>query len=210
MIRIGIADDHKLMREGLKQLFALVGDLVVADEAMDGGELLVRLRTARVDLVLLDMSMPGISGSDLIVRIKAHHPELPILVLSMHNEPLVAQRALKAGASGYVGKDADPDTLLAAIRKVASGGRFIDPAVAENMAFESSGLQQAPGHGCLSERELQTLCLLARGLGVNEIATELRISNKTVSTHKARMMEKMGFQSNADLMRYAIAQGLAD
>jgi DNA-binding NarL/FixJ family response regulator len=210
MIRLLIADDHKLMREGLKQLFALFSDLTVADEAADGAELMDRLRAAEADLVLLDMSMPGISGGDLIVRVKAHFPALPILVVSMHDQPLIAQRALRAGANGYVSKDAEPETLLTAVRKVAAGGRFIDPVVAQSMAFEASGLTPAPDHGRLSERELQVLRLLAQGKSVNEIAAELRISSKTVSTHKARMMEKMGFRNNADLMRYALDEGLID
>jgi len=210
MIRLLIADDHTLMREGLKQLFAIVSDLSVVGEAMNGSEVLDRLRQGGVDLILLDMTMPGISGEDLITRIRAHYPDLFILVLSMHNEPLVAQRALKAGANGYLSKDGDPETLLAAIRKVAAGGRFLDASIAEKMAFEASGLSPVAHHESLSDREFQVLRLLAKGMGVNDIAAELAISNKTVSTHKARMMEKMGFQSNADLVRYAIAQGLPE
>lgn len=210
MTKLLIADDHKLMREGLKQLFALVGDLTVIGEAGNGTELMDKLLSAGADLILLDMSMPGISGGDLIARLRAHFPALPILVLSMHDQPLIAQRALRAGANGYVSKDADPETLLAAVRKVAAGGRFIDPSVAQSMAFEASGLTPTPDHGRLSDRELQTLRLLAQGKGVNEIAAELHISGKTVSTHKARMMEKMGFRNNADLMRYALDERLID
>lgn len=210
MIRLLIADDHTLMREGLKQLFVLMGDIEIAGEATNGAQVLDRIRQGGIDLALLDMTMPGISGEDLIQRIRGHCPELRILVLSMHNEPQVAQRALKAGANGYMSKDGDPESLLAAIRKVAAGGRFIDPSVAEKMAFESAGLDGRPGHDCLTDRELQILRLLARGMGVNEIAEELAISNKTVSTHKARMMEKMSFVNNADLIRYALANSLAD
>lgn len=209
MIRVLIADDHALMREGLRQLFALVDDLQVVGEVVDGVALRERLQTRDVDLLLLDMTMPGISGADLIGRVRAQFPELPMLVLSMHNQPMMAQCALKAGANGYVSKDNDSETLLQAMRRVAAGGRFIDPAIAERIALEASGLQPAPEHACLSERELQVLRMLSQGLSINQIAAELRISNKTVSTHKARCMEKMGFQSNADLLRYAIDQHLA-
>jgi DNA-binding NarL/FixJ family response regulator len=210
MIRLLIVDDHTLMREGLKQLFSLVGDIEVAGEATNGALALDRLRQGAVDLVLLDLTMPGIAGPELIARMRGHHPDLRILVLSMHNEPLVAQRALKAGADGYLTKDGDPDSLLAAIRKVAAGGRYLDAVVAEKMAFESAGLEDHAGHACLTDRELQVMRLLAHGMGVNEIAEELAISNKTVSTHKARLMDKMGFASNADLVRYALESGLAD
>jgi len=210
MIRLLIADDHTIMREGLKQLFALAADIEVAGEAENGAQLLDRLRRGGVDLLLLDMSMPGISGEDLVARVHAHHPALPILVLSMHNETQVAQRALRAGARGYLTKDRDPETLLAAIRRVAAGERFIDPRLAEQMALEASGLGQRSHHDCLTDRELQVLRLIARGMSVNHIADQLAISNKTVSTHKARMMEKMGFASNADIVRYAIVHRLVD
>lgn len=210
MIRICITDDHTLMREGLKQLFALFPDLQVVGEATNGTQVLECLRRGAVDLLLLDMSMPGISGEDLIGRLRAHYPELPILVLSMHNEAPVAQRALKAGANGYVSKDADPETLVAAMRKVAAGGRFIGQDMAERLAFASAGLAADAAHERLSSRELQVLRLLARGMSVNDIASSLGISNKTVSTHKARMMEKMGFANNAEMLRYAMTEGLVD
>jgi len=210
MIRLLIADDHAIMREGLKQLFALVDDLEVVGEAEHGAAVLEQLRHGGVDLLLLDMSMPGISGEDLVARIHTHHGQLPILVLSMHNETQVAQRALKAGASGYLTKDRDPETLLAAIRRVAGGARFIDPQLAERMALEVSGFGRQAHHDCLSDREFQVMRQLARGLSVNQIALELAISNKTVSTHKARLMEKMAFASNADIVRYAIVHGLID
>lgn len=210
MIRILLADDHALMREGLKQLFSLVPDIKVVAEATQGGVVLERLRQEGIDLVLLDMTMPGISGEDLISRVRARHPNLPILVLSMHNELQIARRALKAGANGYVTKDQDPETLLAAIRKVMAGGRFIDPGLAEQMVFEISGETHGGGHEILSDREFQILRLLARGISVNEIAAQLLISNKTVSTHKARLMEKMGFATNADLVRYALEHDLVE
>lgn len=210
MIRLLIADDHTIMREGLKQLFALTADLDVVGEAENGAQLLERLRHGGVDLLLLDMSMPGISGEDLITRIHAHYAALPILVLSMHNETQIAQRALRAGARGYLTKDRDPETLLGAIRSVAAGERFIDPSLAQQMALEASGLGAHTHHDCLSDRELQVLRMIAHGMSVNHIAAELAISNKTVSTHKARMMEKLGFASNADIVRYAVDHALID
>jgi DNA-binding NarL/FixJ family response regulator len=210
MIKLLLADDHALVREGLKQLFALTADVVVAAEATNGAQVLEALRDERVDLVLLDMTMPGIAGPELIARILAHDGSPPVLVLSMHNEPQIARRALAAGAAGYLTKDNNPELLLAAIRKVAAGGRFLDPALAEAMAFEASGTGTASDHENLSDREFQIMCLLARGHGVNEIADSLAISNKTVSTHKARLMDKMGFASNADLIRYALSRGLID
>lgn len=208
MIQLMIADDHAIMREGLKQLFALARDLQVVAEAENGVQLLERLRLGGIDLLLLDMNMPGISGDDLVARIRAHYPKLPILVLSMHNEVQIAQRALKAGATGYLTKDRDPETLLTAIRKVAAGGRFIDAALAEQMVFAATGLGPCAQHEVLTDRELQVMRLLARGMSVSRIATELIISHKTVSTHKARLMEKMGFISTADIVRYAMMQQL--
>lgn len=188
MIQLMIADDHAIMREGLKQLFALAGDLLVVAEAENGVQLLERLRFGGIDLLLLDMNMPGISGDDLVARVRTHYPQLPILVLSMHNEVKIAQRALKSGASGYLTKDRDPETLLTAIRRVAAGGRFIDAALAEQMAFAATGLGPCAQHDALTDRELQVMRLLARGMSVSRIATELVISHKTVSTHKARLM----------------------
>ncbi|CAN1600634.1 response regulator transcription factor [Pseudomonas sp. B21-028] len=208
MIRMMIADDHAIMREGLKQLFALAGDLHVAAEAENGATLLEQLRQGDIDLLLLDMSMPGICGDDLVARVRGHYPQLPILVLSMHNEVQIAQRAFRAGASGYLTKDRDPEALLAAVRRVAAGGRYIDAGLAEQMAFAASGLGPCSQHDGLTDRELQVMRQLAKGLSVSQIATELAISHKTVSTHKARLMEKMGFTSTADIVRYAISQRL--
>jgi DNA-binding NarL/FixJ family response regulator len=208
MIRLVIADDHAIVRSGLKQVFALAPDLQVVGEAVDGSAVLACLRECEFDLLLLDINMPGVSGPDLIARVKAHRPELPILVLSMHNEAQVAARVLKAGASGYVTKDSEMDVLLGAIRKVAGGGKFIAPELAEKLVFDMSlGSERLP-HTLLSDRELEVFRLLVSGMGVNEIAGQLCISNKTVSTHKTRLMEKMNMTSTADLVRYAIQHGL--
>lgn len=208
MIRLVIADDHAIVRGGLKQIFALSPDLKVVGESVNGNEVLEFLRQEPFDLLLLDLNMPGISGVDLITRVKAHRPELPILVLSMHNEPQVAARALKAGANGYITKDCEPDILLTAIRKVAARGNYIAPELAEKMVFDVTSTALHPPHSLLSNRELEVLRLLTTGKGVNEIAKQLSISNKTVSTHKVRLMEKMNLASMADLMRYAMQHDL--
>lgn len=208
MIRLMIADDHAIVRGGLRQLLSLAPDIEVQSEATDGAQVLQGLRTALPDLLLLDVNMPGLSGPDLITRVKAHWPELPILVLSMHDEAQVAARVLKAGASGYVTKDSEMDVLLSAIRKVAAGGKFIAPELAEKLVFDVSlGSNQLP-HQTLSDRELEVFRLLVAGQGVNEIAEQLCISNKTVSTHKKRLMEKLNLGSTAELVRYAMQHGL--
>lgn len=209
MIRMLIADDHTIMREGLKQLFMLVADVQVVAEAESGTQVIELLRQVEIDLLLLDMNMPGISGEILIARLHTQYPELPILVLSMHNEIHIAQRALRAGALGYLTKDRDPETLLVAMRRVASGQRYLDPALAEQIALQSSGLKQQTYVESLSDREFQILRLLAHGMSVNQIAEQLVISNKTVSTHKTRLMEKMGFCSTADIVRFAMTLGIS-
>jgi DNA-binding NarL/FixJ family response regulator len=204
MIRLVIADDHSLVRSGLKQIFALVSDLEVVGEAASGAEVLERLRQHPCDLLLLDLNMPGISGADLIAQVKAHLSNLPILVLSMHNEPQVAASMLKAGASGYITKDCEPEVLLAAIRTVAAHGNYIDPVIAAKMVFDRPAAPQDPLHLRLSERELEIFNLLITGHSLMAIGAQLFISSKTVSTHKARLMEKLKVDNMAGLMRYAM------
>lgn len=204
MIRILIADDHVIVRSGLKQLLGLAPDINVCGEAVNGAEVLEMLRTGSFDLLLMDMTMPGISGVDLVARVRSHFARQPVLVLSMHNEPQVAMRALKAGANGYLTKDSDPEKLLAAIRKVAAGGRYIDPDLAAEMAFEAVSVDAKAPHAQLSDREYEIFRMVAKGKGLNEIADQLAISNKTVSTHKTRVLDKMGFSSTAELIRYAV------
>jgi len=210
MIRILIADDHAIVRGGLKQLFAMVKDVVVAGEAVNGMQAIEFLRRTPVDLALLDLTMPGMSGIDLITRLRSVFPDLPILVLSMRNEPQVVRQVLKAGASGYLTKDSEPEMLVVAIRKAAAGGRFIDPTLAEQLVFDIDQPGIAPLHEQLSAREAQILALLARGRSVNDIAADLMISNKTVSSHKAHLMQKMNFMNNAELVRYAVMHGLVE
>jgi DNA-binding NarL/FixJ family response regulator len=208
MIRLLIADDHAIVRGGLKQLFAMAQDIQVIGEARSGAEVLECLHREPFDLLLLDLNMPGIHGADLIARIKLHQPQLRILVFSMHNEPEIAARMLKAGVGGYITKDCDPEDLLAAVRKVAGYGNYIDPVIASQMAF--AGVDRRSEHGRLTEREMTVLRLLARGLSVKEIGEQLAISGKTVSTHKSRLMEKLATRSMADLMRYALVHELTE
>ena len=210
MIRIVIADDHAIVRAGLKHLFAIMPDMEVIAEAIDGESVMDAVRRNQSDILLLDLNMPGISGPDLIARVKAHWPHQPILVLSMHDTAQVASRALKAGANGYVTKDSEPEILLMAIRKVASGGRFISAEVAQKLALLATTSGEEFPHNTLSDREFDVFKSLIKGLGVNDIAAHLSISNKTVSTHKARLLEKMHMSSVAELTRYAIDNQLFD
>ena len=208
MIRIMIADDHAIVREGIRQILALAPDIELAGQAVNGAEVLNQVRDHGSDLLLLDMNMPGISGVDLIGRVKLCRATLPILVFTMHNDAQLATRALKAGASGFISKDSDPERLLAAIRKVSAGGKYLDPALAEQIALDATSTKLQLPHASLSDRELDVFRLLVAGMGVNEIAAKLCISHKTVSTHKARLMEKMNLHSVADLVRYAVQYDL--
>lgn len=210
MIRIILADDHAIVRAGLKQMFAIMPEMEVVAEAIDAESVLETLRHTRCDVLLLDLNMPGISGLELIARLKAHWPAQPILVLSMHDTAQVASRALKAGANGYVTKDSEPQVLLAAIRQVAAGGRFISNEVAQKMALLVTASGDQLPHSALSAREFDVFKCLVKGLGVNDIANQLNISNKTVSTHKARLLEKMRMSSIAELTRYAMDNQLMD
>lgn len=208
-ISILIADDHALVREGLKHLFVLTPNIGTVHEASNGSEVLQALSSENFDLLLLDMTMPGISGPELIAAVVSRDNPPPILVLSMHNDPQIARRALSAGAAGYLTKDSDPEILLAAIDKVAHGGRFLDAPLAEAIAFESTAASRPKRpHEILSHREYEVFSLLAKGVAINDIAADLMISSKTISTHKARLMEKMGFASNTDLVRYALSNDL--
>ncbi|MGE9550891.1 response regulator [Erwinia amylovora] len=208
VIKLVIADDHALMREGLKQIFALDENIEVVGEAGDGSQVLERLRLGGLDLLLLDISMPGISGEDLINRIHSQYKNLPILVLSMFNEPQIARRVLNCGALGYITKDKNPDALLAAIRSVARGSRYIDHDLAQEIVFAEYQNGNRALHETLTTRERQILLMLAHGETINAIADALSISNKTVSTYKSRMMDKMQFTSNADIVKYAISHHL--
>ena len=210
MIRVVIADDHQILREGLKQLLLAAGDLDVVGEAGDGHEVLERVRTLGFDVLLLDMSMPGKSGVELIRQVKAEKPKLRILVLSMHEEHQYAVRAIRAGASGYLTKESAAAQLVAAIRKIAAGGAFISAEVAERLALDAMPHAEGPLHATLSDREYQVFRLLVTGRSVSDIAEQLHLSAKTISTHKARLMEKLQVDNNAALVRYAVDHRLQD
>lgn len=208
MIRVLVAEDHTIVREGIKQLIGMAKDMQVVGEAGNGEQLMDVLRQTPCDVVLLDISMPGVNGLEAIPRIRALLQPPAVLMLSMHDEAQMAARALKVGAAGYATKDSDPALLLTAIRKVASGGRYIDPELADRMVFEVGLTDSRPPHALLSEREFSVFERLVQGEGVNEIAQHLAISSKTVSTHKARLMEKMGAHSVAELVKYALEHKL--
>lgn len=209
MIRVVIADDHTILREGLRQLLSSAGDMQVVADAADGHEVMARVRSNEFDVLLMDMSMPGKSGIDLIKQVKSEKPKLRILILSMHEEPQYAVRAIKAGASGYVTKDSATSQLVTAIRKVAGGGAFITAEVAEQVALGAMPDAEGRPHERLSDREFEVFQLLVAGVSVTEIAARLNLSGKTVSTHKARLMEKLGIDNQADLVRYAMKHNLS-
>ena len=210
MTRVVIADDHQILREGLKQLLLAAGDLDVVGEAADGHGVLERVRTLEFDVLLLDMSMPGKSGVELIKQVKAERPKLRILVLSMHEEHQYAVRAIRAGASGYLTKESAAAQLVAAIRKIAAGGAIISAEVAERLALDAMPRAEGPLHASLSDREYQVFRLLVTGNSVSDIAEQLHLSAKTISTHKARLMEKLQVDNNAALVRYAVRHRLHD
>jgi DNA-binding NarL/FixJ family response regulator len=209
VIRVVIADDHTILREGLRQLLGAERDIEVVAEAADGHEALARVRDFDFDVLLLDMSMPGKSGIDLIKQAKSERPKLRVLVLSMHEETQYAVRAIKAGASGYVTKDSAGTQLVTAIRRVAGGGAFVTPEVAEQLALGAMPGAERPPHDLLSDREFEVFQRLVAGETVTAIAARLNLSGKTVSTHKARLMEKLGIDNQADLVRYAMKHGLS-
>jgi len=206
LIRVLIADDHKIVRDGLKRILAATTDLHVVDEAASGAEALALVKANDYDVALLDLSMPGLSGIDLIKRLRIEKPKQKLLVLSMHGEHQYAARALKAGASGYLTKDSAAEQLVGAIRKIAAGGVHISEAAAASLvAGAGTG---SPPHAALSDREFEVLRRLASGLGPTEIARQLHLSVKTVSTHKTRILQKLDLGSTAELVRYALEHQL--
>jgi DNA-binding NarL/FixJ family response regulator len=208
MIRVLVADDHTIIRDGLKQILADTPDLVVAGEAANGNEALEQVRDGTWDVLVLDVSMPGRSGLDLIKQIRKEKPRLPILVFSMHQEEQYAARALRAGASGYLTKEADGTQLVEVIRKVARGGVYVSSHMAEQMARGLiTGNEGAP-HATLSDREYQIFRKIVAGRLISDIADELCLSVKTVSTYRSRVLEKMNFRTNADITSYALRNGL--
>lgn len=210
MIRVLLADDHAIVRAGLKEILADTGDMTVAGEAGSGPEVLALVRARDFDVLVLDMSMPGRSGIELIKQLKSEKPKMRILVLSMHSEAQYAVRSVKAGASGYLTKDSAADQLVAAIRRIAAGGAFLSPETAERLALDFDRPADAPPHTLLSDREFQVFRLIVSGRSVTRIANDLALSVKTVSTHKTRIMEKMGLANQTELIQYAIRHKLLD
>ncbi|MDX5445922.1 MAG: response regulator transcription factor [Zoogloeaceae bacterium] len=206
MIRLLLADDHSVVREGVRRVLALAEDFEVVGEAADGWDLLALARTTPADLLVTDLSMPGPHGVELIKRLREALPRLPILAFTMHADNQLATRVLRAGAKGYLTKDSEPGELIAAIRRIVRGQRYVDPGVSGRLLLDTQG--NDPPHAALSNREFQVLTLLASGSTVTAIARELKLSVKTISTHKARLMLKLGLSSGAELVRYALGHGL--
>jgi DNA-binding NarL/FixJ family response regulator len=209
-IEVLIADDHAIIRNGLRNILDDTDDLVVADEATDGNEALGKVRERDWGLVILDLSMPGRNGLELIKLIKAERPRLPILIFTMHHEEQYAVRAIRAGAAGYLTKESDSDLLLPVIRKVAGGGVFISQKVAELLATDISRAPLVAPHTLLSNREFEIFNRILHGISLTAIADELGLSIKTISTHKSHILTKMGVTSQVDLVRYAIDHNLLD
>ena len=207
-IEVLLADDHAIIRDGLKKILADTEDMVVAGEAMNGHAALDLVRERNWGLVVLDLSMPGRSGVELIKLIKTERPQCPVLIFSMHPEEQYAVRALRAGASGYLSKEGDSDLILPALRKVAAGGVYFSARVAELLVSEAAPHAQSLPHSRLSDREYQIFDRIVRGLSLTAIAQELSLSIKTVSTHKSHIMSKMEMKNQVDLVRYAISHQL--
>jgi len=210
MIKILIADDHAIVRKGLKQIVAETADIIVSDEASTGQEALEKVRCNEYDVVVLDISMPGRDGVDILKQIKKEKPDLPVLVLTMHPEEQYAVRVLNAGGAGYLTKESAPDELITALRRVSAKRRYISPSLAEHLAFKLERNADRPLHETLSDREYQVMCRIASGKSVKEIAGALSLSVKTVSTYRTRILEKMRMANNAELIRYAIKHGLVN
>lgn len=208
--RILIVDDHAIVREGLKQILSEVSDIEVAGEADCSSRALQMARREPWDLVLMDITMPDRSGLETLELMKKEHPGIKVLMLSMHRETQYAVRALKSGAAGYLNKQSAPDQLVDAIRLVASGKKYISPEMAQELASQVSGERESLPHEGLSNREYQTLCMIASGLPVSAIADKLALSVKTISMYRARLLKKMQLKNNAELTHYAIKQGLLD
>ena len=210
MIKVLVADDHAVVRKGLKQIISETPDMIVSGEASNGLEVIKKIKSGKYDVVVLDISMPGKSGLDVLREIKTLNLNLPVLILSMHPEDQYAVRLLQSGASGYLSKERAPRELVTAIRKVSQGGKYITSNVAEELASEIEFDYTIPPHERLSNREFQVMCLIASGKTVTEIAHELFLSAKTISTYRSRILLKMRMSSNAQLTHYAVKNGLIE
>jgi two-component system invasion response regulator UvrY len=210
MIRIFIADDHTVVREGLKHILSEMPDVLVAGEAGNGQEVLEKVGRKDYDLILLDIAMPGRDGLEILKDLKLQKPKLPVLILSMFPEEQYALRALKSGASGYLTKDSIPDELIKAVRKILKGGKYISSSFSEKLLFSFDNDAEKPIHETLSDREYQVMRMIASGKILQAIADELSLSVKTISTYRSRILEKMGMNNNAELTHYAIKNRLVD
>jgi len=210
MIKVLIADDHAVVRQGLKQILGETSDMQVVGEATTGPEALEKARAEGWDVMILDLTLPGRSGFEILKALRAEKPDQPVLILSMHAEDQFAVRLLKAGASGYLTKESVPEELIKAIRKVVAGGKYVSPALAERLAFEMDAAPERLPHEALSDREFQVMQMIATGKAVKQIAEELSLSVKTVSTYRARVLAKMEMRTNAELTHYAVRHGLAE
>ncbi len=208
MIKILVADDHTVVREGIKQILTGQDDMLVEGEAGNGQEVINNITKKDFDLILLDISMPGRSGLEILEEIKTIQPKLPVLILSMHPEEQYAVRTLRAGAAGYLTKASAPQELISAIRKVSRGGKYVTSSLAEKLAFELDTGVEKPDHEKLSNREYQVMLMLASGKSVSEVAEELCLSAKTISTYRTRILEKMNMKKNAELTLYAVKNNL--
>ena len=210
MIKVVVVDDHAVVREGLKRIVSESGGMTVTGEAADGLEAMRVIKSEPCDVVLLDITMPNKSGLDVLKELHAESPRLPVLVLSVHPEDQYAVRVLRAGAAGYVTKESAPAKLVQAIRKVVRGGKYVSPSLAERLVFDLGADKDKAPHELLSDREYQVLCLISSGKTVTQIANELALSIKTVSTYRVRILEKLKMKNNAEMTRYAIQEGLVD
>jgi len=210
MIKILVVDDHAIVRDGLKRILVDTPDMVVADEASNGQEVIKKVGNNDYDLILLDISLPGRDGLDVLKQLKCTKPEVPILILSMYPEEQYAFRSLRAGASGYLTKQSSSDELIDAIRKVAQGRKYITPSLAEKLVFELEVDARKLPHETLSDREYQVMCMIGSGKTVKEIAETLSLSVRTISTHRAHILKKMKVKNNAQLTYYAIKNALVD
>jgi DNA-binding NarL/FixJ family response regulator len=208
MADILIADDHAVVRQGLKLIISRDPALRVVGEAASGDEVLAAAERLRPDAVVLDITMPGRSGLEVLTELKRRWPKLPVLILSMHPEDQLAIRLLKAGAAGYVTKESAPEELIGALRRVCAGGKYVGPLLAEKLAAYVSEEQGGPPHESLSTREFQVLCMIAQGKTVSQISDELGLSIKTVSTYRVRVLEKMKMKTSAELTLYAVRNNL--
>lgn len=210
MLKVLIADDHAVVRRGLRQILDAEPDMKVSGEARSGAEVMELLRRSHFDVAVLDLTMPGRTGLDVLQELRTTNPGLQVLILSMHPEERYAVRVLKAGAAGYLTKESAPEELVGAIRKVAAGGKYVSPSLAERLATDINSPDDRPAHALLSDREYQILCMIASGKAVSGIATELCIGVNTVSTYRARLLQKLKLRNNAELTHYAIRNRLVD